>query len=59
MNLVTPKVGAKHELLFNEPASDISEKTCFDLTLKYFARLKKLDRDKHSSLFCPAVCNKK
>jgi hypothetical protein len=21
MNLVTPKVGAKHELLFNEPAS--------------------------------------
>jgi hypothetical protein len=23
MNLITPKVGAKHELLFNEPASEI------------------------------------
>jgi hypothetical protein len=22
MNLVTPEVGAKHEILFNEPASD-------------------------------------
>ncbi len=24
MNLVTPKAGAKHELLFNEPASESS-----------------------------------
>jgi len=30
MNLVTPKAGAKHGLLFNEPASGLSENTKTD-----------------------------
>ncbi len=42
MNLVTPKVGAKHKLLFNKPDSD--------LTLKLKAYLEKLTGDKHSTL---------
>jgi hypothetical protein len=27
MNLVTPKAGAKHELLFNKPASSVTKFT--------------------------------
>jgi hypothetical protein len=31
-NFVTPKVGAKHELLFNEPASGVMNKLDLSLT---------------------------
>ncbi len=42
MNLVTPKAGAKHELLFNKPASG--------LTHKHLIRLERPARFKRSSL---------
>ncbi len=42
MNLVTPKAGAKHELLFNELASGLGH--------KHLTRLERSARDKHTSL---------
>jgi hypothetical protein len=49
MNLVTPKAGAKHDILFNEPASN--------LACKYSTRLEWTDSDKHSSLLRCGINN--
>ncbi len=53
MNLVTPKVGAKLELLFNEPApGSLALVPNLRLAGKYLT-------EKHSRLFHPTVAEKK